>query len=92
VRTTPLDVAQHLRTPEEMAEYLDAWLEEAPDDAAGIARAIGQVARAVGMNQLARELDVSRENLYDALGEESDLAVVVRIARDLGSKLRAGSE
>jgi len=36
-KTTPYDVAEHLRTPEEMAAYLDAWLEEAPDDAAGIA-------------------------------------------------------
>jgi len=35
-KTTPYDVAEHLRTPEEMAAYLDAWLEEAPDDAAGI--------------------------------------------------------
>ena len=40
-KTTPYDVAEHLRTPEEMAAYLDAWLEEAPDDAAGIAEALG---------------------------------------------------
>lgn len=45
-KTTPYDVAEHLRTPEEMAAYLDAWLEEAPDDAAGIARALGNFARA----------------------------------------------
>ena len=38
-KTTPYDVSEHLRTPEEMAAYLDAWLEEAPEDAAGIARA-----------------------------------------------------
>jgi hypothetical protein len=37
----PYDVAEHLRTPEEMAAYLDAWLEEAPDDVAGLARALG---------------------------------------------------
>ncbi len=41
-KTTPYDVAEHLRTPEEMAAYLDAWLEEAPDDAAGIAGALGE--------------------------------------------------
>ena len=39
-KTTPYDVAEHLRTPEEMAAYLDAWLEEAPDDAAGYAHGL----------------------------------------------------
>ena len=51
-RTTPYDVAEHLRTPEEMAAYLDAWLEEAPDDASGIAKALGDIARAKGMSQV----------------------------------------
>jgi len=45
-KTTPYNVAEHLRTPEEMAAYLDAWFEEGPDDAAGIARALGDIARA----------------------------------------------
>jgi probable addiction module antidote protein len=54
-KTSPYDVAQHLRTPEEMAAYLDAWLEEAPDDAAGIARALGDIARANGMTQVAKD-------------------------------------
>ncbi len=49
------DVAEHLRTPEEMAAYLDAWLEEAPDDAAGIAKALGNIARAKGMTQVAKD-------------------------------------
>jgi DNA-binding phage protein len=47
-KTLPYDVAEQLRTPEEMAAYLDAWLTEAPDDAAGIARALGDIARATG--------------------------------------------
>jgi probable addiction module antidote protein len=51
-RTLPYDVAAQLRTPEEMAAYLDAWLAEAPDDAAGIARALGDIARAKGMSRL----------------------------------------
>ena len=38
MKTTPYDVAEQLRTPDEMVTYLDAWLEEAPDDAAGIAK------------------------------------------------------
>ena len=45
-RTIAYDVAEQLRTRHEMAAYLDAWLDEAPDDAAGIARALGDVARA----------------------------------------------
>lgn len=45
-KTVAYDVAEQLRTPEEMAAYLDAWFEEAPDDAAGIARALGDIARA----------------------------------------------
>lgn len=50
VNASAYDVAEHLRTPEEMAAYLDAWLEEAPDDASGIARALGDIARAKGMS------------------------------------------
>ena len=40
-KTIAYDVAEQLRTPEEMAAYLDAWFEDAPDDASGIARALG---------------------------------------------------
>lgn len=50
-KTMPYDVAAQLRTPEEMAAYVDAWLEEAPDDAAGVAPAIVDVARAKDMSQ-----------------------------------------
>lgn len=45
-RTTPYDVANHLRTPRETAAYLDAWLDEVPEDEGGIARALGDIARA----------------------------------------------
>lgn len=47
-KTLPYDVAAQLRTPEEIAAYLDAWLAEAPDDVAGITRALGDIARAQG--------------------------------------------
>ena len=43
-KTSKYDVAEHLRTPAEMAAYLDAWLTNAPDDAAGITRAQGDIA------------------------------------------------
>jgi DNA-binding phage protein len=45
-KTTPYDVAAYLNCPEDMGAYLNAWLNEAPDDAAGIARALGNIARA----------------------------------------------
>jgi probable addiction module antidote protein len=54
-KTTPYDVAEQLRTPEEMAAYLDAWLEEAPGDTAGIARALGDIARTEGKPQVAKD-------------------------------------
>ena len=90
-RTTPYDVAEHLRTPEEMAAYLDAWFEEAPDDAAGIARALGDIARAKGMTQVAKDAGLSRESLYRALSAEGNpsFATVLKVARALGVKLHA---
>lgn len=88
-RTTPYDVAEHLRTPQEMAAYLDAWLVEAPDDAAGIARALGNIARARGMTQVAKDAGLSRESLYRALsaGGNPSFATVLKVARALGVKL-----
>src|SRR5690606_13053911 len=90
-KTTPYDVAEHLRTPEEMAAYLDAWLDEAPEDAAGIARALGDIARAKGMSQVARDAGLSRESLYRALSADGNpsFATVLKVARALGVKLHA---
>jgi probable addiction module antidote protein len=90
-KTTPYDVAEHLRTPEEMAAYLDAWLEEAPDDAAGIARALGDIARAKGMTRVARDAGLSRESLYKALSANGNpsFATVLKVARALGLRLHA---
>ncbi len=90
-KTMPCDVAEQLRTPEEMAAYLDAWLEEAPDDAAGIARALGDIARAKGMSQVAKDAGLSRESLYRALSADGNpsFATVLKVARALGVKLHA---
>jgi probable addiction module antidote protein len=90
-KTTAYDVAEHLRTPEEMAAYLDAWLEEAPDDAAGIARALGDIARAKSMSQVAKDAGLSRESLYRALSAEGNpsFATVLKVARALGVRLHA---
>lgn len=90
-KTTPYDVAEHLRTPKEMAAYLDAWLEEAPEDAGGIARALGDIARAKGMTQVAKDAGLSRESLYRALSAEGNpsFATVLKVARALGVRLHA---
>ena len=90
-RATPYDVAEHLRTPEEMAAYLDAWLDEAPDDAAGIAKALGDMARAKGMSQVAKDAGLSRESLYRALSADGNpsFSTVLKVARALGVKLHA---
>lgn len=90
-KTVPYDVAEQLRTTEEMVAYLDAWLEDTPDDAAGIARALGDIARAKGMSQVARDAGLSRESLYKALSENGNpsFATVLKVARALGVRLHA---
>ena len=90
-KATPYDVAEHLRTPEEMAAYLDVWLEEAADDVAGIARALGDIARARGMSQVAKDAGLSRESLYRALSADGNpsFATVLKVARALGVRLHA---
>ncbi|MFN9571831.1 MAG: addiction module antidote protein [Betaproteobacteria bacterium] len=91
VKTSSYDVAEHLRTPEEIAAYLDAWLEEAPDDVSGIARALGDIARAKGMSQVAKDAGLSRESLYRALSADGNpsFATVIKVARALGVRLHA---
>ena len=89
--TTLYDVAEHLRTPEEMAAYLEACIEEADGDAAFIAKALGDIARAQGMTQVARDSGLSRESLYKALsGERSpSFDTILKVVTALGLKLSA---
>jgi probable addiction module antidote protein len=90
-KTVSYDVAAQLRTPEEMAAYLDAWLSEAPDNVTGIARALGDLARAKGMSQVARDTGLSRESLYKALSGHGNpsLETVLKVAKALGLRLHA---
>ena len=90
-RTSRYDVAEHLRTPEEMAAYFEACLEEANGDATLIAKALGDIARAKGMTRIARETGLSRESLYKALSGERtpNLDTVLRVIGALGLKLHA---
>jgi probable addiction module antidote protein len=89
--TTRYDVAEHLRTPEEMAAYLEACLEQAKGDAAVVAKALGDIARAKGMTQVARDAGLSRESLYKALsGERSPgFDTILKVIRALGFELHA---
>lgn len=91
VKVSAYDVAEHLRTPEEMAAYLDAWLEEASEDISGIARALGAIARAKGMSLVAKEAGLSRESLYRALSADGNpsFATVLKVAKALGVRLHA---
>ncbi len=89
--TSPYDVAEHLRTPEEMAAYLEASMEEADGDASFIAKALGDIARSRGMSQVACDAGLSRESLYKALSGDRNpsLDTVLRVVGALGLKLCA---
>jgi probable addiction module antidote protein len=89
--TTRYDIAEHLRTPEEMAAYLEACLEEAKGDAAFIAKALGDIARAKGMTQVARDAGLSRESLYKALSGDRapGFDTILKVIGALGLQLHA---
>lgn len=89
--TAPYDVAEHLRTREEMAAYLEASIDESDGDAAFVAKALGDIARARGMAQVAFEAGLSRESLYKALSGERvpTFETVLRVVGALGLNLRA---
>jgi probable addiction module antidote protein len=92
-RTSPYDIAEYLRNPEEIVAYFEACLEEAEGDAAFIAKALGDIARAKGMTQVARDAGLSRESLYKALsGDRSpDFDTILKVISALGLRLHAGA-
>ena len=83
------DPAEHLETEEDMAAYLEAALEDG--DPALVAAALGDIARAKGMTQIARETGLGRESLYKALSAEGnpEFATVLKVLRSLGLRLHA---
>ena len=83
------DAARFLKNEEEMAAYLEACLEEAPDDAAYLADALGSIARARSMAQLAKDTGLGRESLYKALSSQGNpsLATVMKVIKALGLQL-----
>lgn len=88
-KTEAYDVAEHLRTQEEMALYLDACIEESDGDAAFVAKALGDIARAQGMAQVAKSTGLSRESLYKSLSGERDpnFSTILKVTKALGLKL-----
>jgi probable addiction module antidote protein len=94
--TSKYDVAEHLRTPLEMAAYLEACIQEADGDAAFIAKALGDIARAKGMTEIARDSGLSRESLYKALSGDRvptfDTVLRVMTALGLSIHVTAGQE
>ncbi|MBK9153025.1 MAG: putative addiction module antidote protein [Chloracidobacterium sp.] len=91
IKTTKYDLAEYLNTPEEMAAYLEACLEEANGDAAFVAKALGNIARAKGMTEVARNAGVSRESLYKALSGERtpNFDTILKVIHALGLELHA---
>jgi probable addiction module antidote protein len=90
-KTTRFDTAEYLGTPERRAAYINAALET--DDMEFIRDALGVVARARGMTQVAKETGLSRESLYKALGSSGnpEFETVIRLIPALGLQLSAHS-
>lgn len=89
IRTRTWDPAEHLGTPEDIAAYLEAALEDG--DPKLIAAVLGDVARAKGMTQLARETGLSRESLYRSLSPDGnpEFSTVLKVLRAFGVRLEA---
>lgn len=90
-KTRPYDTAEYLKTDADMAGYLDAMLEDG--DPALVTPALGVIARAKGMSQLAQDTGLGRESLYKALSAEGnpEFSTVLKVVRALGLKLHAQS-
>jgi len=84
------DSAAHLQNEEDIALYLEACMEEAGDDAAFIAKVLGNIARARGMSQIAKETGLGRESLYKTLSGEGNpsFGTILKVCRALGLELR----
>lgn len=91
LKTIPWDPADSLQTPDDCAAYLNAALEEAGDDATFIAEALGTIARARGMEGLARETGLTKQGLYKALAPDGNpsLSTLLKVVRALGLQLHA---
>ena len=90
-KTIPWDAAEYLNSDEEMAAYLEAALDEGEPTL--VAAALGDIARAHGMTQLARKTGLGRESLYKALSPNGnpEFATVMKVIEVLGLRLHASA-
>ncbi len=87
LETTRSDIQDHLKTPKQRASYLEAAFEDG--DPTLIANALGDVARAMGMAEVAKETGVTREGLYKALSGKGDprLSTLAGVVKAMGLRL-----
>ena len=87
IKTRPWDVVEHLETEEDITAYLEAVLDDG--DPALVSAALGDIARARGMTEIAREAGLGRESLYKALSPVGNpgFATVMKVLRALGLSL-----
>ena len=85
------NTADYLKTEEDTYLYFELCLEEDPGDGSLVRRALGSIARARGMSQLARDTGLAREGLYKALSPEGnpEFATIMKVIKALGLKLGA---
>jgi probable addiction module antidote protein len=91
VKTTKWDAVDYLKTDEDMANYLEAAIEDG--DSAVISAALGDIARAKGMSQVARKAGLGRESLYKALSPDGnpEFATILKVVKALGLRLHAAT-
>ena len=84
------DVVDYLKTEKDMALYLEACFDEAGDDAAFIAAALGDIARAKGMSDIAAATGLTREGLYRTLSKDGNpsFSAILKVMKAMGLKLR----
>jgi probable addiction module antidote protein len=91
VKTTKWDAVDYLKTDEDMANYLEAAIEDG--DPSLFSAALGDIARAKGMSQVARKAGLGRESLYKALSPNGnpELATILKVVKALGLRLHAST-
>lgn len=91
LKTTKWDAVDYLKTDQDMAEYLEAAIEDG--DPALISAALGDIARAKGMTAVARKAGLGRVSLYKALSPNGnpEFATVLKVVKALGLRLHAAT-
>ena len=91
LETFPYDVADFLKTPEDRAGYLDVWFDESPEEIRGLSKAVWDIARAQGIDQVTEAAGLSREAVEKSLSEARDpsFATVMNVLTAMGIRLRA---